>query len=185
LERPHFCAALFWQPRTASSCRPRAIARVNRWYRVPSGVESGGMTSRTVTLPSGAEVRGRRRRDSPPTPADFLVALGKGPLPPWPYRQIDWPDFWVPRDRDDALDALAEALQRARDGQVVEVSCYGGRGRTGTALAALAVLDGMPADEAIRWVRANYDRHAVETPWQARWVRRVAERGGRGAEPEA
>jgi hypothetical protein len=130
--------------------------------------------SATVVLPSGARVRGRRMRDTPDEPADFLLALAPGPLPPWPYRKVDWPDFWLPRDRTDALDALAEALRRARDGQTVEVACMGGRGRTGTALAALAVLDGMPPGEAVGWVRREYHPRAVETPWQARWVRRIA-----------
>jgi hypothetical protein len=41
------------------------------------------------------------------------------------------------------------------------------------ALAALAVLDGLPADEAVGWVRREYDHKAIETPWQALWVRRV------------
>ena len=45
---------------------------------------------------------------------------------------------------------------------MVEVACHGGRGRTGTALAALAVLDGMPANRAVRWIRENYDPKAVE-----------------------
>jgi hypothetical protein len=34
------------------------------------------------------------------------------------------------------------------------------------------VLDGVPADEAVAWVRARYDHRAVETPWQRRFVRR-------------
>ncbi|WP_035859357.1 protein-tyrosine phosphatase family protein [Cryptosporangium arvum] len=124
-----------------------------------------------VELPSGARVRGRRMRDVPDTPADFLIALVPGPLPAWPHRRIVWPDFWVPRDRADAIDALSEALTKAHDGAFVEVACMGGRGRTGTALAALAVLDGMPAGDAVAWVRGAYHRKAVETPWQARWVR--------------
>jgi hypothetical protein len=128
---------------------------------------------RSVVLPSGAAVRGRRLADAPATAADFLLALADGPLPLWPHRRIAWPDFWVPTDRPDALDALAEALRRAHAGEVVEVACRGGRGRTGTALAALAVLDGLPATEAVAWVRRAYDRKAVETPWQARWVRRL------------
>jgi protein-tyrosine phosphatase len=57
----------------------------------------------------------------------------------------------------------------------VEFACGGGRGRTGTALACLAVLDGIPADQAVDFVRRNFDRHAVETPWQKRYVRRFAE----------
>jgi hypothetical protein len=131
-----------------------------------------GGVSKDVVLPSGAVVRGRRIGEVPDR-ADFLLALANGPLPPWPHRRIVWPDFWLPRDRLDALDALSEALRRARDGEVVEVACYGGRGRTGTALAALAVLDGMPPRDAVTWVRRNYHPKAVETPWQARWVRRI------------
>lgn len=56
----------------------------------------------------------------------------------------------------------------------VEIACGGGRGRTGTALAALAVLDGVPAEEAVEFVRRHYDRHAVETPWQRRYVSRFS-----------
>ena len=43
-------------------------------------------------------------------------------------------------------------------------------GRTGTALGAIAVLAGVPRDEAVTWVRRAYGRRAVETPWQRRWV---------------
>ncbi|MDQ6721824.1 MAG: protein phosphatase [Candidatus Dormibacteraeota bacterium] len=130
--------------------------------------------SKIVTLPSGARVRGRRLAEIPDERADFLLALAEGPMPPWPHRRIVWPDFWVPRDQLDALDGLNEALRRARAGEVVEVACRRGRGRTGTALAALAVLDGMPPEEAVGWVRQQYDPKAVDTPWQAWWVRRLS-----------
>jgi hypothetical protein len=46
-------------------------------------------------------------------------------------------------------------------------------GRTGTAPAAHAVLDGLPADRAVGWVRENYHHRAVETPWQRWWLRAV------------
>ncbi|MGC5022550.1 protein-tyrosine phosphatase family protein [Micromonospora sp. DT47] len=128
--------------------------------------------SRSVVLPSGAAVRGRRAGDPAP-PADFALLLVPDPTPAWPYRRIRWPDFWVPLDRADALDALAEALRRAHDGARVEVACRGGVGRTGTALAALAILDGLPAERAVRWVRDHYHPRAVETPWQRRWLRRL------------
>ena len=52
----------------------------------------------------------------------------------------------------------------------VEIACGGGRGRTGTALACMAVLDGVPRDEAVTYVREHYDARAVETPWQRRYV---------------
>jgi protein-tyrosine phosphatase len=125
-----------------------------------------------VSLPGGARVRGRRLAE-PASPVDFTLVLGTGPVPAWPYRCLRWPDFWVPLDRADALDALREAHRRATHGERVEVACRGGVGRTGTALAALAVLDGVTPDEAVGWVRATYHRRAVETPWQRRWLRRV------------
>ena len=47
---------------------------------------------------------------------------------------------------------------------------HGGVGRTGTALAAISVLAGVPPAEAVAWIRRHYIRRAVETPWQRRWV---------------
>jgi protein-tyrosine phosphatase len=52
----------------------------------------------------------------------------------------------------------------------VDVARSGGRGRTGTALALLAVLDGLAPGEAVDYVRDCYDRRAVEAPWQRRFV---------------
>jgi len=125
-----------------------------------------------VDLPSGARVRGRRLGDAV-SPADFSLLLAAGPVPPWPHRSIRWPDFSVPTNREDALDALHEAHRRAYAGERVEVACRGGVGRTGTALAALAILDGLTAREAIAWVRGGYHHRAVETLWQKRWLRHV------------
>ncbi|HEY3715925.1 MAG TPA: hypothetical protein VGL39_15470 [Jatrophihabitantaceae bacterium] len=68
-----------------------------------------------------------------------------------------------------------EAWQCSAD-EWVEIACGGGRGRTGTALACLAVLDGVPAGEAVAFVRASHDSRAVETPWQRRFVRRFQAR---------
>lgn len=125
-----------------------------------------------VTLPTGLRVRGRRLSDAV-SPADFALLLADGPVPGWPHRRVRWPDFWIPSDRADALDALHEAHRRAQSGERVEVACRGGIGRTGTALAALAVLDGLPAGQAVDWIRSNYHHRAIETPWQRRWLRRV------------
>src|SRR5215210_6016549 len=90
----------------------------------------------------------------------------------WEHRWVPWPDFRAPTSSDDAIDALEEAYERSLSARV-EVACGGGVGRTGTALAALAVLAGVPPAEAAAWVRQHYDRRAVETPWQRRWVRRL------------
>ena len=125
-----------------------------------------------VTLPTGPRVRGRRARDAAST-ADFALLLGDAPAPEWPYIRVHWPDFRVPITRADALDALHEAHRRAHAGERVEITCRGGIGRTGTALAALAIFDGLSTKDAIAWVRANYHRRAVETPWQRLWLRTV------------
>ncbi|MFB7113099.1 protein phosphatase [Streptomyces sp. NPDC056190] len=128
-----------------------------------------------LRLPSGRLVRGRglRRALDPgmPTPSYGVYLLGKQPPDvPWESRWLRWPDFRLPVDRVAARAALTEAWRRAAT-ERVEIACGGGRGRTGTALACLAVLDGVPAEEAVAYVRAYYDRHAVETPWQKRYVR--------------
>ena len=48
--------------------------------------------------------------------------------------------------------------------------------RTGTVMSCLAILSGVPADQAIAWVREHYNERAVETPWQRGWVKRFAGR---------
>jgi len=125
-----------------------------------------------VRLPGGGLVRGRRLSD-PASPADFALVLADGPLPTWPHRRLRWPDFWVPLDRRDALDALRDVRRRAVAGARVEIACRGGVGRTGTALAALAVLDGLEPRDAVTWARREYHPRAVETPWQRWWLHRV------------
>ncbi len=82
-----------------------------------------------------------------------------------------WPDFWLPVHRSQAKDILAEAWDRASH-ERVEIACGGGRGRTGTALACLAVIDGVPANEVVSFVRRQYDARAIETPWQRRYAER-------------
>src|SRR3954471_6460011 len=81
-----------------------------------------------VRLPGGGLVRGRRLDDAASS-ADFTLVLAEGPLPPWPHRRIRWPDFWIPTDTDDALEALREAHRRATAGERGEVACHGGAGR--------------------------------------------------------
>jgi hypothetical protein len=134
-------------------------------------------TAGVVRLPSGRRLRGRalhRPLPGGPPPEFGLYLLGEPPDPvPWEATWVRWPDFRLPTDRPAARSGLVEAWDRAA-AERVEVACAGGRGRTGTALACLAVLDGVPAAEAVAWVRAHYDRRAVETPWQARFVRRFS-----------
>jgi hypothetical protein len=131
-----------------------------------------------LRLPSGRLVRGRGLSrplpDGPddPRPAFGLYLLGQPPPEvPWESRWLRWPDFRLPAVKADVLPALTEAWQRAAV-ERVEVACAGGHGRTGTALACLAILDGVPAAEAVAFVRQHYDPHAVETRRQRRYVAR-------------
>lgn len=128
-----------------------------------------------LRLPSGRLVRGRGLRHplpAGPAPAFAIYLLGKPPpTVPWESRWVRWPDFWLPRDRTYAEEVLRQAWERAAT-ERVEIACRGGRGRTGTALACLAIIDGVPAEQAVAFVRRRYDPHAVQTPWQRRYVSR-------------
>lgn len=127
-----------------------------------------------LRLPSGRLVRGRGLGRPPPDgPRPTFAVYLLGTEPPavgWETRWLRWPDFGLPRDRLGARHVLQEAWRRATV-ERVEVACFGGRGRTGTALACLAVLDGVPADQAVAYVRDHYDARAVETPAQRRYVK--------------
>lgn len=128
----------------------------------------------TVVFPDGivviaasfdpADPYGRER------PPDYGLYLDRQWQPPWDHNHLDWPDFGVPDDVDSVLVALTAVQDRALSGQHVEIGCLGGHGRTGTALACLAVLGGEPPQGAVAWVRANYCSKAVETPEQAAFV---------------
>lgn len=104
---------------------------------------------------------------------DFaLYLLGREPPPvDWEARWVRWPDFWLPADRAATAEALREVWARAAT-ERTEVACGGGRGRTGTALACLAVLDGVAGRDAVAYVREHYSPRAVEAPWQRRYVAR-------------
>ena len=130
-----------------------------------------------LRLPSGRLVRGRGLRRPVPAgaPPQFgLYLQGREPEIAfgWPWRWVRWPDWRLPVDHDDARAALGEAWERART-ERVEIACRGGAGRTGTALACLAVLDGVPPADAVRYVREHYHPRAVETPGQRAYVRHV------------
>jgi hypothetical protein len=126
-----------------------------------------------VTFADGTTVVGVRflvddpyTRDPVPT---FGLYLDRRWAPPWNHAHLRWVDFGVP-DATELRVALEDVLDRARRGELVEVGCLGGHGRTGTALACLAVLTGTPPGEAVAWVRAVYCEKAVETDEQREFV---------------
>jgi hypothetical protein len=144
--------------------------RIVTWDAAAAGV---------LTLPSGRRVRGRGRgAPLPPGPVPELgvYLLGRRPEPvPWEERWVRWPDFRLPADPAEFCAVLLEVWERSAD-ERVELACHGGTGRTGTALACLAVLDGVPPVEAVAFVREHYRPRAVETPGQRRFVAGFAPR---------
>ncbi len=126
--------------------------------------------SGVVALPDGRVVRGRALRRGDPSDGyapDFGLYLTAKPHDEqrWESRWVRWPDFRLPADPADAVTALREVRERSAE-ERVEIACDGGRGRTGTAIALLARLFGVPADDAVTWARLRYRPDAVETPWQ-------------------
>jgi len=127
-----------------------------------------------VSLPDGTQVTAVSfdavdpyGRDPRP---EYGLYLDRRWQPPWSHDHLEWPDFAVPDDPAHVLTMLRSVLERARRGQLVEIGCLGGHGRTGTALACLAVLAGHPTSDAVAWVRATYCPKAVETAAQEAFV---------------
>lgn len=77
-------------------------------------------------------------------------------------------DFGTP-SYDDMTAAVDKVMWVMAKKKPVYVGCMGGLGRTGTFLAVLAkVLVDDP--DPVRWVREAYDKHAVETKGQEKFV---------------
>ncbi len=109
---------------------------------------------RFVQFPDGAQVRAaalsdRRERDDW---RQFGLYLDPAWCPSWPADIIDWKDFGLPKSPAQAAKQIRAAFERVKGGERVEVGCKGGLGRTGTVLACMAVLAGVPTEEAVGWV---------------------------------
>ncbi|GAA3165717.1 hypothetical protein GCM10010531_17850 [Blastococcus jejuensis] len=129
-------------------------------------------TPGVLTLPSGRRVRGRAWRHVPPGPLPDLgvyLLTHQPRAPAWDSRWVRWRDFSLPARPALLRAVLVEVWARAAD-ERVEVACRGGIGRTGTALACLAILDGVRPAQAVAFVRAGYRARAVETRVQAAFV---------------
>lgn len=130
-----------------------------------------------VAFPDGRRVRGRGLLAPLPNGLDpqfGFYLLGRAPrIDRWPHRWVLWQDFSLPTSTADAVAAIHEAYERAAI-ERVEIACDGGMGRTGTALAVLATISGIPANDAVDWVRKHYHPQAVETPHQRRWISNVS-----------
>jgi len=135
-----------------------------------------------VTLPDNTFVLAQGRLGLIPSDRirqpDYAVYLDErwdaDPQVTWPYRMIDWPDFGLPNDEGELFDVIVDIHVRAKKGELVEIACYGGLGRTGTVLGCLAVRAGVQPKDAVDWVRDHYDQRAVETSEQSAFIERFA-----------
>lgn len=85
---------------------------------------------------------------------------------------VDWRDYGLPTRYDTAAYAIIDSFNKATKGLWVEVGCIGGHGRTGTALACMAILGGMLPEDAINHVRTTYCEHTIESDdqlWFIEW----------------
>lgn len=133
--------------------------------------------SGVLEFPDGRRVRGRGLQTSiEEVGPEFGIYLqDRDPcIDAWPNRWVHWPDFGLPASTSDAVAAMREAYDRASS-ERVEIACSAGIGRTGSAMAVLAVMCGVDADAAVAWVREHYHPSAVETDRQRRWVSEVVE----------
>ena len=139
-------------------------------------VEPWPIADGVVEFPNGVRVRGRglgRALPLGPDPTVGIYLLARTPpAVAWPSEWIKWPDFGLPSDQRTAVQTLTATFASAKSARL-EVACHGGRGRTGTALAILAIASGVDPARAVDWVRENYHRDAVETPGQRRWTEKL------------
>jgi hypothetical protein len=126
-----------------------------------------------VAFPDGTVVRGAGLAQRAENAAwrGFGLYLDPSWEPTWPAIVVPWEDFGLPACPSDAARVIRDVFARAMSGEHIEIGCAGGLGRTGTVLACMAVLAGIPVDTAVVWVRTHYQPAAVETPAQEAWVR--------------
>lgn len=104
---------------------------------------------------------------------DFGIYLSdswRGINTTYPKMIIPWPDFGVikPSALKTVVDKVVSHLE---SGEVVEIACYQGHGRTGTLLASLMVkMEKLDAETAIKEVRKRHCGQSVETPEQENLV---------------
>jgi hypothetical protein len=123
-----------------------------------------------VTFPDGTRVRAvslAERREDDPERA-FGLYLDQHWALTWPAELVAWPDVGVPEEPEVAAVQVAAAFDRARRGELVEVGCLGGRGRTGTALACTAILAGVAPSKAVAGCAGRTGRRPSRRPSRKR-----------------
>lgn len=100
---------------------------------------------------------------------DFGLYADYSWRPTWRNEFINWPDYNMPKDKEIALTQIVDAYERILNGEMVEIGCIGGHGRTGTILACLYLLGqegSVTPNEAYHFVKNSYCVHAIESDIQ-------------------
>lgn len=129
----------------------------------------------TVTMPNGKTFWAsshHRRKEGEALP-DFGFYLDGIWKPECIAFYIPWTDHGTPQLAwDKTMEAFKIIDKLADSGQIVELGCIGGHGRTGTALGVLAMMNGFEGDGTgvIKWVHDNYCTEAIEGSKQEWWL---------------
>jgi protein-tyrosine phosphatase len=86
------------------------------------------------------------------------------------YIHYPWPDMSIPASLGEFYGAATWLLGEVEGGKTLDIGCYGGHGRTGTAMACLMVLQGAMPGAAVKRIRETYCKEAVETREQVAFV---------------
>ena len=85
----------------------------------------------------------------------------------WYY--VPWPDMQA-LDIEALMPMLTWTVQQLLDGKRIEAGCFGGHGRTGTFVACMMVACGWKGKDAIKEVRNNYCKSAIESASQEKLI---------------
>ena len=139
----------------------------DRHWRQPFTFAAGVITGSSYDHPERAQRLGTEPR------TDVALVLYDHDDPgfgAWPgsgarvCHRLYWPMLAMPPEPDLLLRYVTELVDAAAAGRHAEVFCFGGHGRTGTALACAATLTGEAPEAAVARVRAEYCPRAVSTP---------------------
>jgi protein-tyrosine phosphatase len=140
------------------------------------GWPAGGVEKKTVKLP--VAYYGIPEEHANKLQA-FLTHTAEILTPnPRPWICITWPDMKAIHANTDFWDYLLSILPES--GKIV-INCHGGKGRTGTALAALWIAANahgkvfVPAADAIKYIRDIYHVQAIESKEQEKYIEALAE----------
>lgn len=132
---------------------------------------------RALLLPNGKTIYGSSC--NAPAPEGYVPDFGIYLDSCWFSQQtclgiaLPWQDMGLPKLSREQVDiALDLACRMIDKGDILEVGCIGGHGRTGTFLALVALKNGVETpEEAIVYVREHYCEKAIESDTQEWYVK--------------